>query len=132
MLSQHLLFSRPLLLLSETYSPSDFAKMWLGSRLNQWPNHFRLCFPGTFQHDLCRVPPSWCLHFWCDPTLYSLLPISTSSFRLHLVCSHLSFIRPNIQNPVLFFVLPQLKHRYRSSNYINDAMRSIADDVYSG
>ena len=23
--------------------------MWLGSRLQQWPNHF--CFPGQFQQD---------------------------------------------------------------------------------
>ena len=50
------------------------------------------CFPGKFQQVL-RVPPSWCLHFWCGPTWSSLLPISTSSFLLNLVCSHLSSLR---------------------------------------
>ena len=37
MLSLHLFFGRPLLLLPETSSRNDFAQMWLGSRLKQWP-----------------------------------------------------------------------------------------------
>ena len=53
------------------------------------------CFLGTFQQVL-RVLPSWCLHSWCGPTWSSLLPISTSSFRLNWVCSHLSSLQPNI------------------------------------
>ena len=40
MLSLHLFFGRPLLLVHETSSLSDFAQMWLGSRLKQWPTHF--------------------------------------------------------------------------------------------
>ena len=43
------------------------------------------CFLGKFQQ-VVRPPPSWCLHFWCDPTWSSLLPIWPSSFRLNLVC----------------------------------------------
>ena len=62
------------------------------------------CFPGKFQQVLC-VPPSWCLHFWYGPTWSSLLPISPSSFRLNLVCSHLSYSsRPNIQNRMSLLV----------------------------
>ena len=61
------------------------------------------CFLGKFQLVLC-APPSWCLHFWCGPTWSSLLPISTSSFRLNLVCSHLSSLRPNIQNRMSLLV----------------------------
>ena len=30
--------------LPDTSSLSDFAQMWLGSRLKQWPNHFSLLF----------------------------------------------------------------------------------------
>ena len=37
-------FGRPLVLLLETFSLSDFAQMWVGSRLKQWPNHFSLLF----------------------------------------------------------------------------------------
>ena len=55
------------------------------------------CFLGKFQQVL-HEPPSWCLNFWCDPTWSSLLPISTSSFRLNLVCYRLSSLRPNILN----------------------------------
>ena len=33
-----------LLLVHETSSLSDFAQMWLCSRLKQWPNHFSLLF----------------------------------------------------------------------------------------
>ena len=44
MLSLHLFFGRPLVLLLETSSLSDFAQMWVGSRLKQWPNHFSLLF----------------------------------------------------------------------------------------
>ena len=44
MLSIHLFFGRPLLLLPESYSLSDLAQMWLRSRLKQWPNHFTLLF----------------------------------------------------------------------------------------
>ena len=44
MLSLHLFFGRPRLLLPETSSLSDFAQMWLGSRLKHWPNHFSLLF----------------------------------------------------------------------------------------
>ena len=95
MLSLHLFFGRPLLLLPETSSLCDFTQMWLNSRLKQWPTHF--CFIGKFQQVL-RAPPSWCLHFWCVPTWSSLLPILTSSFRLNLVCSCLSSLRPNILN----------------------------------
>ena len=41
----HLFFGRPLLLLPETSSFSDFAHIrWLRSRLKQWPNHFSLLF----------------------------------------------------------------------------------------
>ena len=43
-LSLHLFFGRPLVLLPETSSLSDFAQMWVGSRLKQWPNHFSLLF----------------------------------------------------------------------------------------
>ena len=93
MLSLHLFLGRPRLLLPETSSLSDFAQMWLGSGQTT----LVFCFPGKFQHVL-RGPPSWCLHFWCGPTWSSLLPISTSSFRLNLVCSHLSSLRPNILN----------------------------------
>ena len=94
MLSLRLFLGRPPFLLPETSSRSDFAQMWLCSRLKQWPN---FCFPGKFQQDL-RGPPSWCLHFGCGPTWFSLLPISTSPFLLNLVCSHLSSLRPNILN----------------------------------
>ena len=38
----HLVFGRPQFLLPET--SSDFAQMWLSSRLKQWPNHFSLLF----------------------------------------------------------------------------------------
>ena len=44
MLSLHLFLGRPLFLLPETSSRSDFAQMWLGSRLKQWPDHFSLLF----------------------------------------------------------------------------------------
>ena len=44
MLSLHLFLGRPLLLLPETSSLSDFALMWLRSRLKQSPNHFSLLF----------------------------------------------------------------------------------------
>ena len=44
MLSLHLFLRRPRLLLPDTSSLSDFAQMWLGSRLKQWPNHFSLLF----------------------------------------------------------------------------------------
>ena len=45
MLSLHLFFGRLLLLLlPETSGRSDFAQMWLGSCLKQWPNHFSLSF----------------------------------------------------------------------------------------
>ena len=37
-------FCRPLLLLPEMSSRTDFAQMWLCSRLKQWPNHFSLLF----------------------------------------------------------------------------------------
>ena len=43
-LSLHHFFGRPLLLLAETSSLSDFAQLWLASRLKQWPNHFSLLF----------------------------------------------------------------------------------------
>ena len=42
MLSPHLFFGRPLLPLPETSRLSDFAQMWLGSRLKQWQNHFSI------------------------------------------------------------------------------------------
>ena len=44
MLSLHLFFGRPLLLLPETSSLSEFAHMWLYYRLKQWPIHFSLLF----------------------------------------------------------------------------------------
>ena len=44
MLSLHLFLGRPRLLLPENSSLSDFAQMWLCSRLKQWPNHFSLLF----------------------------------------------------------------------------------------
>ena len=44
MLSLHLFFGRLLLLLPDISSRNDFAQMWLGSRLNQWRNHFSLLF----------------------------------------------------------------------------------------
>ena len=90
MLFLHLCFGRPLLRLPETSSISDFAQMWLGSRLKQWLNHFSLQFPWKFQHVL-YARPAWCHPYRCGPTLSSLLPISTSSFRLRWVCSHISF-----------------------------------------
>ena len=43
-LSLRLFFCRPRLLLPETCSLSDFAHMWLCSRLKQWPNHFIVLF----------------------------------------------------------------------------------------
>ena len=43
-LSLHLFFCRPLLLLPEASSLSDLAQMWMCSRLKQWPNHFWLLF----------------------------------------------------------------------------------------
>ena len=46
MLSLHLFFGRPLLLLPETSSHNDFAHAWLGSRLKQWPTNFSLLFFG--------------------------------------------------------------------------------------
>ena len=46
MLSLHLFFGRPLLLLPETSSHNDFAHAWLGSRLKQWPTNFSLSFFG--------------------------------------------------------------------------------------
>ena len=42
MLSLHLFFVRPLLLLPETSRLSDFAQMWLRFRLKQRPNHVSL------------------------------------------------------------------------------------------
>ena len=97
MLSLHLFLGRPLFLLPKTSSRSDLHRCgWvLASSSDQ--TTFVFCFPGKFQQVL-RGPPSWCLHIWCDPTWSSLLPISTSSFRLNLICSHLSFLRPNILN----------------------------------
>ena len=44
MLSLHLFFGRPLLLLPDTSGLSDFAQMWLCSRPKQWPNHFCCLF----------------------------------------------------------------------------------------
>ena len=44
MLSLHLFIGRPLFLLTETSSRTNFAQMWFGSRLKQWPNHFGLLF----------------------------------------------------------------------------------------
>ena len=44
MLSLHLFLGRPLLLLPQTSSSSDFAQMWSCSRLKQWTNHFSLLF----------------------------------------------------------------------------------------
>ena len=46
MLCLHLFLGRPLfsVLLPENSNRSDFAQMWLGSRLTQWPNHFSLLF----------------------------------------------------------------------------------------
>ena len=43
-LSLHLFFGRPLLLLPENSSLSDFAQMWLPFCLKQWPNHFSHLF----------------------------------------------------------------------------------------
>ena len=95
-LSLHLFLGRPRLLLPETSSLRDFAQMWLRSRLKQWPNHFSLLFSRNVSTGFTYMLPSWCLHFWCCPSWSSLLPISTSSFRLNWVCSHLSSLRPNI------------------------------------
>ena len=62
MLPLHLFFGRPLFLLPETSSRSDFAHMWLGSRLKQWPNHFSLLFSRKVSTGF-----TWasfrCLHF---------------------------------------------------------------------
>ena len=44
MLSLRLLFNRPRLLLPETSSLSDFARMWLCSHRKQWPNQFSSLF----------------------------------------------------------------------------------------
>ena len=64
MLSLDIFFGRPLILLPETSSLSDFAPMWLGSRLKQWLNHFSLLFSRKMStcFILC-TPPSRCLHF---------------------------------------------------------------------
>ena len=43
-LSLHPFLGRPLFLLPETSSLSDFSQMWLCSCLKQWPNHFSLLF----------------------------------------------------------------------------------------
>ena len=66
------------------------------------------CFLGKFQQVL-RPPPSWCLHFWCDLTWSSLLLISTSSFQLNLVCSRLSYLRPNTLNRIAGMIIIVLK-----------------------
>ena len=41
---------------------------------------------------------SRCLHFRCLPSWSSILPISTSSFRLNLICYHLSFYGLTFRN----------------------------------
>ena len=93
-LSLHLFFGRPLLLLPETSSLSDFAHIWLCSRLKQWPNHFSLLFSRKVSTGFT------CTSFLVSSFLMwsNLLPISTSSFRLNLVFSHLYSLRPNILN----------------------------------
>ena len=55
MLSLHLFFGRPLLLLPETFSLSDFARIWLHSNLKQWPNHFSLLFSRKVSTDFTWV-----------------------------------------------------------------------------
>ena len=59
-LSLHLFFGRPLLLfVPETSSLSDFAHMWLGSHLKQWPNHFSILFSRKVSPVLCAPSSRW-------------------------------------------------------------------------
>ena len=51
-----------------------------------------VCFPGKFQHVLC-APPSWCLHFWSDPTWYYLLQSQHHNFSWVLFALICSFLR---------------------------------------
>ena len=102
MLSLHLFFGRPLLLLPETFSLSALAQTAsvcgcvLASSSGQTTLVLlsRKFSTGSVSH----APLSWCLHFWCGPTRSSLLPISKSSPWLNFVCSNISSLRPNIQN----------------------------------
>ena len=121
MLSLHLFFGRPLLLLPETYSFSDFAHMWVCSRIMQWPNPFigvfreslNRCYvrllPDVFISNVVQpgLPscPSQHPHFWCDPTWSSLLSISTSSFlmwsNLVFPLVHLNILISDVVQPGL-------------------------------
>ena len=55
-----------------------------------------ICFSRKCKQVLCALP-SRCLNFLCDPIWSSLLLISTYSFRLNLVCFHLSLLQRHIQ-----------------------------------
>ena len=67
MLSLHLFFGRPLLLLPETASLSDFIQIWLGSRLKLWPNHFSLVFQESFNNMFtCTSFPMYSLLMWSN------------------------------------------------------------------
>ena len=74
MLSLHLFLGRPLFLLPETYSRSDFAQMWLGSRLKQWPNNFSLLFSRKVSTGFT----------WASFLMSSFLMWSNLVFPLHL------------------------------------------------
>ena len=105
MLYLHLFFGRPLLLL-ETSNLSDFAQMWLGSRLKQWPNHFSILFSRKVSTGFtCASFLMSSFLIWSSQVFpLQVLPISTFSLRLNLVCSHLSSLRPNIQNHMSLLV----------------------------
>ena len=96
MLSRHLFFGRPLFLLPKLAGLAISHRWGLVLVSSSGRTTLVICFLGKFQQILC-APPSWSLHFWCGPNWSSLLPISPSSFRLNLSCSHFCSLLPNIQ-----------------------------------
>ena len=104
MLSRHLFFDRPVLL---SQKPLVLAILHrcvcvLASISGQTTLNSLFVFQESLQQ-VISAPPSWCLHLWCAITWSSLLCTCPSQHpRLNLVCSHLSFLRSNIQNLMPF------------------------------
>ena len=95
-LSLHLFFGRLLLLHPESSSLSDFAHMWLYSRIKQWPYHFSLLFSWKVSTGFMCVSFPMSSFLMCS-NLFFLLAHSTSSFLLKFTLlseSHLSFYGP--------------------------------------
>ena len=97
MLSLHLFLGRPRLLLPETSSLSDFAQMWLGSRLKQWPNHFSLLLSRKVSTGF-----TWASFLMSSFLMWSNLVFPLAHLNILISAefsfSHLSSLRPNILN----------------------------------